>query len=383
MSDFQVGAPRRGSGSPSGFSGATRQENATVSAEDRSYHRNQGEAEAERPERRGRVSSEDVAARQAARRNRPEPDADRGAPAAPAAVPAAPVVAAPAVPTPVRPTVAPGQAAQYNAQSAAGAADQRAAYDAYTRQAMGASPADAMKMAQAAAAQTAQTESDAAVRQAAKAAKTSGAMGGQAALAATGKAADAYGAGMARGQQQYFDTTQLGAQLGSEAASRLSRAAGTEAAQEASRLGAETSMYGTDVAAQSSRYATDAASEAAKKAANQQMFGNILGTVGGVAALFSDRNLKEDIRPASFADGLDRIKSYTYRYKGGDRPEAGVMAQDLEKTPMAPAVMETPKGKMIDTRRLSSMNTAALGEHEKRLKDIERMVSSLGEIRRK
>ena len=97
-------------------------------------------------------------------------------------------------------------------------------------------------------------------------------------------------------------------------------------------------------------------------------------------SLFSDENLKEDIAPDDMTQGLDKIGGYSYKYKGAPREEAGVMAQDLERTPMAPAVVDTPKGKMVDTRRLTTMNTAALSEHEKRLKDIERLVQSLGNI---
>jgi len=42
-------------------------------------------------------------------------------------------------------------------------------------------------------------------------------------------------------------------------------------------------------------------------------------------------------------------------------------------------VIDTPEGKMIDTRRLSTANTAALSEHEKRLRDIETIISAIAE----
>lgn len=257
------------------------------------------------------------------------------------------------------------------AASIKGAAPQMQAYDKYTQQAMGASPQEAMQKAQAAAAQTAQAQSDMAVRQAVKSGRTAGAMGGQAALAASEQAAGAYSQGMQQGTQQYFDTTKLGATIGSEMSNRLQSAGQTEAGLKTAAMGAE-----------ASKYAADKQAKAAKRASDQNMAGNVIGVLGGVASLFSDRNLKTDIKTDSMADGLDKIKSYTYRYKGGDKNEAGIMAQDLEKTKMAAAVVNTPRGKMVDTRRLSTMNTGALSEHEKRLKAIERAIKGLAEVKR-
>jgi len=255
---------------------------------------------------------------------------------------------------PAAPPVDPSAGTSYD-----GASDQMKAYDQYAQQALGKSPAEAMQMAQAAAAQTAQSQSDLAVQQAAKAARTTGAMGGQAALAATGQAANAYGTAQQAGQQQYFDTTKLGAQLGSEMSGRLQ-----------AKEGDATQRYGIQQGAQSAA----AANATARRGQNIQLAGGIIGGLGGLAGLFSDERLKTDIKPDKITDGLSHIKSYTYKYKGGTKPEAGVMAQDLEKTAMAPAVVETPIGKKVDTNRLTTMNTGALSEHEKRLKNIEKMM---------
>lgn len=263
--------------------------------------------------------------------------------AAPTTAPAPATPAAPAGP------VSPSQASAY------GALPQMQGYDAYTQAAMGASPAEAMKLAQAAAAQTAQTQADQAVAQAVKGARTAGAMPGQAALGATGQAANAYGQGLQSGQQQYFDLTKLGASLGSEMSGRLSRAEQTQAGIDAAKMQAA----------------------AAKAQRRQSMFGNIIGAVGGIASLFSDERLKEDIEPDPLTEGLEKIKGYSYKYKGLPREEAGVMAQDLEDTNMAPAVIDTPGGKMIDTRRLTTMNTAALADQEGRLKAIEKLLEGI------
>lgn len=292
-------------------------------------------------QRPGREDNSDREPRGRAARRAEAAASNPAVPAAPGPVPAAP--AAPAGP------VAPSQA------SATGALPQMQGYDAYTLAAMGASPAEAMKLAQAAAAQTAQTQADQAVAQAVKGARTAGAMPGQAALGATRHAANAYGQGLQSGQQQYFDLTKLGASLGSEMSGRLSRAEQTQAGIDAAKMQAA----------------------AAKAQQRQNMFGNIIGAVGGIASLFSDERLKEDIEPDPLTEGLEKIRGYSYKYKGNPREEAGVMAQDLEETNMAPAVMDTPEGKMIDTRRLTTMNTAALADHEGRLKAIEKLLEGI------
>lgn len=263
--------------------------------------------------------------------------------------PAAPAPAAPAPSAAPAGPVAPKQASAYNALP------QMQGYDAYTQAAMGASPAEAMRLASAASAPIAQEQADQAIAAAVKGARTAGAMPGQAALGATGQAAGAYGQGLQSGRQQYFDLTKLGASLGSEMSGRLSRAEQTQAGIDAAKMQAA----------------------AAKAQQRQNMFGNIIGAVGGIASLFSDENLKEDIEPDPLTEGLEKIKGYSYKYKGLPREEAGVMAQDLEETNMAPAVMDTPEGKMIDTRRLTTMNTAALADQEGRLKAIEKLLEGI------
>jgi len=82
-----------------------------------------------------------------------------------------------------------------------------------------------------------------------------------------------------------------------------------------------------------------------------------IGTaIGAYAALGSDINLKKNISPGSgeVESFLDALNSYKYEYKdpsGSDEAGMflGVMAQDLEKSPMgASFVKDTPKGKMVD-----------------------------------
>lgn len=252
-----------------------------------------------------------------------------------------------------------------------GAAPQMAAYDQYAQQALGGSPTEAMQKAQEASAQQAQRASDQAIQQSIKAGKTAGAMGGQAALAATGQAANAYGQAQQAGQQQYFNTAQLGAQLGSEMSGRLQNTAANVL-----------NKYGTDVGERSSKYSSDIglqqaqiADRTARRGQNIGLLGAGIGAVGGLASLFSDKNLKEDVKPDNLTDGLSAIRSFSYRYKNGPayaggKQEAGIMAQDLEKTAMSPAVVDTPEGKKVDTARLSTMNTGAIADQQRSIEKI-------------
>ena len=82
-----------------------------------------------------------------------------------------------------------------------------------------------------------------------------------------------------------------------------------------------------------------------------------LGTVlAGYASTTSDIRAKTNISPGSgeVESFLDALNSYKYEYKdpsGSDEAGmfVGVMAQDLEKTPMgASFVKDTPNGKMVD-----------------------------------
>jgi uncharacterized coiled-coil protein SlyX len=107
-----------------------------------------------------------------------------------------------------------------------------------------------------------------------------------------------------------------------------------------------------------------------------QMFGGILGTAGLVAGgigMGSDENLKDDVKDD---DGeaqkmIDNLKAKSFSYK--DDPEKktqlGILAQDMEKSPMGKAVViETPKGKGLDIGKTLSAMMAVQSVMNKRLK---------------
>jgi hypothetical protein len=93
----------------------------------------------------------------------------------------------------------------------------------------------------------------------------------------------------------------------------------------------------------------------AKLGALFKLAGSALGTWAALKT--SDINAKREIRAAdSQVEGfLDALNAYQYKYKDPQAPGAdpgmfvGVMAQDLEKSPMgASFVKDTPHGKMVD-----------------------------------
>ena len=75
----------------------------------------------------------------------------------------------------------------------------------------------------------------------------------------------------------------------------------------------------------------------------------LLGTLGSAALLSSDRRVKTDVQPLDSRELLAKVGAWTWRYKGSMQRLAGPMAQELEETPLAGAVLEGPGGmKMVD-----------------------------------
>lgn len=84
------------------------------------------------------------------------------------------------------------------------------------------------------------------------------------------------------------------------------------------------------------------------------------------ALAYSDENLKTNIEPGKrdITEFLNTIKAHNYEYKD-QRDGVGTfttpMAQELEKTELGKqAVIETPRGKMVDYGRLGGVNLAAV-----------------------
>lgn len=107
----------------------------------------------------------------------------------------------------------------------------------------------------------------------------------------------------------------------------------------------------------------------------------IMGQAGQLAtagAIFSDRELKKDIRKTSRSidDLLDKLEPQAYRYKDkkfGEGRYHGIMAQDLEKSEAGKRlVMDTPEGKMVDTVKGFGTAMAAMARLNERIRHLEK-----------
>jgi endosialidase-like protein len=73
---------------------------------------------------------------------------------------------------------------------------------------------------------------------------------------------------------------------------------------------------------------------------------------------------------------LDNVEPVSYEYKNpeidGHGRQYGIIAQDLEKSPMGRSmVIETPRGLMVDTRKAALGGLAALADHQRRIEELE------------
>ncbi len=93
---------------------------------------------------------------------------------------------------------------------------------------------------------------------------------------------------------------------------------------------------------------------------------------------YSDERLKTGAVHMSEASEMARsTPGFAYKYKRGvpgENPEDqqyGVMAQDLEKTPMGKAtVMNTPAGKKVDTKKLTMVHQAMFHDMQKQIDQL-------------
>lgn len=70
-------------------------------------------------------------------------------------------------------------------------------------------------------------------------------------------------------------------------------------------------------------------SESTSKGGGPSTFGSIASTVGGIASIFSDRRLKEDVE--LIRREPDGLGIYAYRYAGAVKRRIGVMADEVAK----------------------------------------------------
>jgi hypothetical protein len=208
------------------------------------------------------------------------------------------------------------------------------------------------------------------------AAQAAGLSGAAAANAGAGAGASTYGSTYSSVQPQLANTeaTERGQTISSNTTQRGQTLGANEATAEnqTSASIANTNAQATE-RGQNLGYAQGMAGVGAS---NAQNIGNAEGSLlsAGATLLSSDKNQKVNFE--DYGDLLDsvakNIKGYKYNYKesSGENPnheEIGITAQDLEKTPLKSAVMNTSSGKQIDTRRLTTANTAMISDLSRKL----------------
>lgn len=129
--------------------------------------------------------------------------------------------------------------------------------------------------------------------------------------------------------------------------------------------------YGALEQARTSRYAADMG----VPSSGERFLGAAQGFMS--AAAMSDENKKEGVKSGgkearTFMDALN-AKAYWYKDpKYGKGKQVGVMAQDLEKSPMGKqAVVDTPQGKVVHSGKLATAVAAGLADVNKRLEKVE------------
>lgn len=101
-----------------------------------------------------------------------------------------------------------------------------------------------------------------------------------------------------------------------------------------------------------------------------------IGTALTIGAMFaSDERGKENVEELDPSAFLDEITGYKFNYKdpkNGSGKQAGVMAQDLQKSAVGNTMVEeTPSGLMVDSTKATGPMLAALASLNERLKKVE------------
>ena len=93
------------------------------------------------------------------------------------------------------------------------------------------------------------------------------------------------------------------------------------------------------------------------------------------AKLISSGDAKQGVKPGGIRQALDKMKAVSFEYKDqalGAGRRAGIIAQDMEKSPAGAAVVEeTPAGKAIDIPKATGFNLAASTDLHHRVKALE------------
>ena len=126
----------------------------------------------------------------------------------------------------------------------------------------------------------------------------------------------------------------------------------------------------------------DTARQNARDASKSSMWGTIgqvAGTVGGALIARSSKRYKDDIEPIdSASERLERIPGVRFRYKGSDRPEVGVIAEDVDEV-LPEAVVRDEQGRPdeVDYAKVIPLVLEATREQGQAIRDIQGRLDQL------
>lgn len=135
-------------------------------------------------------------------------------------------------------------------------------------------------------------------------------------------------------------------------------------------------MYGISAAEMQARLAQEAAYMGQEGILPSLL--QVGGAMGQAAVMASDARLKTDIddgreKVDEFLDALDPV-TFEYRNPGvdGEGSFAGILAQDAEQSEIGREfVMDTPRGKMLDNRKVISALLASVARLNQRIRELE------------
>lgn len=137
-------------------------------------------------------------------------------------------------------------------------------------------------------------------------------------------------------------------------------------------------LFGMDTAEMNARLGLEAQRQANNDSMTTRDWLQVGGQVGGLALMASDKRAKKNIRKADkeVKSLLDRLSPHSYDYKDtkhGEGRHLGVMAQDLEKSPLGAAMVEIDEDgvKKVNYGKGMSTIVAALAGLNRRMNKVE------------
>lgn len=140
-------------------------------------------------------------------------------------------------------------------------------------------------------------------------------------------------------------------------------------------------IFGLQQGAQDSRNDRDLLANQQDEQRKKKQADVALGAVQAIGSYFSDERTKDDVEPLDSRDMLDELEGYTYDYEDpsmGEGEQIGVMADDLERSPLKGAVQQDPETglKKVDGGLLAGQMTGLMADMNARISELEDMLNA-------